>query len=220
MRVALADDSILIREGLARLLPEAGIEVVGQAADASELMAIIRADPPDVAVIDIRMPPTHTDEGLRAAAEIRHSYPAVGVLVLSQHLSSTYALKLLSEGTGKVGYLLKERVSRIEQIGDAIRRVAGGEIVIDPDIVARLVGRRQEKDPLERLTGREGEVLALIAEGRSNKAICERLFLSPKTVATHVNSIFTKLDLPPGYEDHRRVLAVLQYLRSSQDHSG
>jgi DNA-binding NarL/FixJ family response regulator len=217
LRVAIADDSILIREGLARILAEAGIEVAGQASDAHELMVLIDADPPDVAIVDIRMPPTHTDEGLRAAAEIRERHPEVGVLVLSQHLATSYAVKLLSPGAGKVGYLLKERISRIDQIGDAIRRIAAGETVVDADIVTRLVSRRRTQDPLQRLTEREREVLALIAEGRSNKAVCERLFLSPKTVATHVNSIFTKLDLPLAEEDHRRVLAVLRYLKSEED---
>jgi len=215
VRVAIADDAVLIREGLARILTDAGFEVIAQTGEGNELLDLIERDPPDVAIVDIRMPPTHTDEGVKVAGEIRRLYPAIGVLVLSQHLSSTYALKILGDGTGGVGYLLKERVSHVDEIVDAVRRVAAGETVVDAEVVARLVKRRREQDPLERLTEREKEVLALIAEGRSNKAICEHLVLSPKTIATHVNAIFTKLDLPPADEDHRRVLAVLRYLKSA-----
>ena len=214
MRVILADDSVLIRRGLAQLLADAGIEVMGEASDAAELIEMIRQDPPDVAVVDIKMPPTYTDEGIQAAWEIRRAYPDVGVLVLSEHLATTYAMKLISEGEERVGYLLKERVSRVEQVSDAINRVAAGETVIDPEIVRRLVGKPRSQNPLDKLTDREREVLGLIAEGRSNKAICDVLYLSPKTVATHVSSILTKLNLPLAADDHRRVLAVLTYLRA------
>lgn len=214
MRVILADDSALIREGLARLLAEAGFEVTAQASDPAELLAACRMSPPDVAVVDIRMPPTHTDEGIRAAWEIRAAHPAVGVLLLSQHSSTSYALKLLSQGSERLGYLVKDRISRVDEITEAIHRVAGGETVIDPEIVSRLLDRRRKADPLERLTEREREVLALIAEGRSNKAITQQIHVSPKTLASHVSSIFAKLDLPPAEDDHRRVLAVLAYLRA------
>lgn len=214
MRVAVADDSALIREALTRLLTEAGLEVTAQAKDAEQLLTEVHADPPDVAIVDIRMPPTHTDEGIRAAWEIRSKYPQVGVLVLSQYASTTYALKLLSEGSDRVGYLVKDRISQVQEITDAVRRVAAGESVIDPDIVARLLYRRRQPGPMERLTAREREVLGLLAEGRSNQAICDRLHISPKTLGSHISSIFVKLDLSPGIGDHRRVLAVLAYLRS------
>jgi DNA-binding NarL/FixJ family response regulator len=214
MRVIIADDSTLLREGVARILAEAGIEVVGQAGDAEELLRMVDDDPPDAVVVDIRMPPTQTDEGIRAAHRIRESHPEIGVLVLSQYLQTVYAEKLLEHGAEGLGYLLKDRVTDLSQFAEAIRRVSAGETVVDPEIVGRLVGRRREDDPLERLTQREREVLALMAEGRSNPAIAELLFMGLKTVETHVGRIFTKLGLEPTTDDHRRVLAVLAHLRS------
>ncbi len=214
LRVILAEDQVLLREGVARLLTEAGFEVIGQAGDHDELLHLVRTDPPDVAVVDIRMPPTHTDEGIRAAHQIRQQFPGVGVLVLSQYLETAYALRLVADGAERLGYLLKDRVADIDQFIDAVRRVARGESVIDPAVVARLVSRPRLDHPLDTLSEREREVLALMAEGRSNLAIEHRLFLSAKTVETHVRSIFNKLALQPAPDDHRRVLAVLTYLRS------
>lgn len=213
MRVALADDAALFREGVARLLTDAGFEVVAQAGDATELLALVHADPPDVVVVDIRMPPGFTTEGLDAAQEIRRTHPDVGVLVLSAHVEPHYALKLLDDDARGAGYLLKDRVADAAELSDALRRVAAGGLVIDPGVVATLVGRRRVDDPLETLSAREREVLAVMAEGRSNQAICERLFLSPKTVEAYVRSVFTKLGLQQGPDDNRRVLAVLAYLR-------
>jgi DNA-binding NarL/FixJ family response regulator len=214
MRVVLADDSVLLREGVARLLEEAGFEVVGQAGDAEDLLRKVRAHKPDVAVVDVRMPPTHTDEGLRAAAAIREAHPGTGVVVLSAYIDEGPALELISDGAEGLGYLLKDRVADVAEVVDAVRRVAGGGSVIDPEVVAQLVGRRRTRDPIQELSEREREVLALMAEGRSNQAICERLFLSPKTVEGHVRSIFTRLDLHAAPDDHRRVLAVLAFLRT------
>jgi DNA-binding NarL/FixJ family response regulator len=214
MRVVIADDAVLFREGLARVLEGGGIEVAAQAGDAERLLALVRVDPPDAVVVDIRMPPTHTCEGLDAARRIRAERPQVGVLVLSQYVEPHHAMQLLDGGTGGVGYLLKDRVADIGEVVEAVRRVAGGGSVIDPEVVTQLVGRRRARDPLQELTGREREVLALMAEGRSNQAICQRLFLSPKTVEAHVRSIFTRLDLPATPDDHRRVLAVLAFLRA------
>ena len=214
MRVVIADDAVLFREGLARVLEGGGIEVVAQAGDAERLLALVRADPPDAVVVDIRMPPTHTCEGLDAARRIRAEHAPVGVLVLSQYVEPHHAMVLLEDGAGGVGYLLKDRVADVGEVVDAVRRVAGGGSVIDPEVVAQLVGRRRVRDPIGELTGREREVLALMAEGRSNQAICQRLFLSPKTVEAHVRSIFTRLDLPATPDDHRRVLAVLAFLRA------
>jgi DNA-binding NarL/FixJ family response regulator len=215
IRVALADDSLLLREGLARLLEAVGFAVVGQVGTADALLKLVREEGPDVAITDIRMPPTHTDEGLRAAESIIAEHgAAVGVLVLSQYVETTFALRLISDGIGGVGYLLKDRVDDLEDFSDAVRRVARGGSVIDPEIVAQLVGRRRAKGPLDELTEREREVLGLMAEGRSNQAIGERLFLAPKTIEAHIASIFSKLGLLPEAEDHRRVLAVITYLRS------
>jgi serine/threonine-protein kinase len=214
MRVVIADDAMLIREGTARLLQDAGFEIAGKAGDAQELLRCVAQDRPDVAIVDIKMPPTHTDEGLVAAQEIRASYPEVGVLVLSQYLESRYALRLLQQHPERVGYLLKERVSDVAVLADAIRRVAEGECVLDPTIVARLVRRPRHKGPLDQLTEREREVLALIAEGRSNRSIAEMLVLSPKTVEAHVGRVFSKLGLGETPDYHRRVLAVLAFLRA------
>ena len=214
MRVVIADDEMLLREGLARLLADAGVDVVGKATDAAELLRIVRLTAPDVAIVDIKMPPTHTDEGLVAAGEIRRSHPAVGVLVLSQYLESIYAMRLLEEHPERVGYLLKARVSDIAVLADALRRIAEGECVLDPTIVARLVNRPRERGPLAELTDREREDLALIAEGLSNQAIGDRLFLSPKTIETHIRQIFAKLGLGEAPDSNRRVLAVLAFLRS------
>jgi DNA-binding NarL/FixJ family response regulator/class 3 adenylate cyclase len=214
LKVVLADDAVLLREGIARLLTEAGLEVVGQAGTADDLMLKVRSYSPDVAVVDIRMPPTQTDEGLRAAQEIRATYPDVGVLVLSQYVEPAYAMELLAESAEGVGYLLKDRVADVEEFAAAVRRVAQGGSALDPALVTQLVGRRREHDPLDDLTPREREVLELMAEGRSNQAIGERLFITPRAVEKHITSIFGKLRLPQAPEDHRRVLAVLAYLRA------
>jgi DNA-binding NarL/FixJ family response regulator len=213
MRVVLADDSVLLREGIARLLEEAGFEVVGQADNAEQLLLKVRSYTPDVAIVDIRMPPTHTDEGLRAAREIRERHPGTAVLVLSQYVESEYALDLLADNAEGVGYLLKDRVSDLTEFAAAVRRVAEGGSALDPAVVAQLVGRNRKDDPLDRLTPREREVLELMAEGRSNQAISERLFVTERAVEKHVTSIFAKLRLPADAADHRRVLAVLAYLR-------
>jgi DNA-binding NarL/FixJ family response regulator/class 3 adenylate cyclase len=213
-RVVLADDSVLLREGVARLLEEAGFEVVAQSGTAEDLLRHVAMHKPDVAVIDIRMPPTHTDEGLRAAREIRERHPGVGVLLLSQYVEPGYAMALLETSAEGVGYLLKDRVSDLEQFGTAVRRVADGGSALDPAVVSELVGRKRRDDPLEQLTAREREVLELMAEGRSNQAIAERLFVTLRAVEKHVTSIFTKLGLPASTDDHRRVLAVLAFLRA------
>ena len=213
LRAVIADDSVLLREGVARLLQEAGFHVVGQAGDAAELLLKVRSYTPDIAVVDIRMPPTHTDEGLRAAKEIREKYPGVGVLVLSQYVESGYALELLQDDANGVGYLLKDRVSDVQEFAAAVKRVAEGGSALDPEVVSRLVGRRRGDDPLSQLTPREREVLELMAEGRSNQAIADKLFVTLRAVEKHVTSIFGKLRLPADEQDHRRVLAVLTYLR-------
>lgn len=214
MRVVIADDAMLIREGTARLLEEAGVQVAGTAADAQSLLRIVAIEHPDVAIIDIKMPPTFTDEGLVAAEQIRGASPDVGVLVLSQYLEARYAARLLQDHPEALGYLLKERVSDISVLKDAIQRITEGECVLDPTIVARLLRRPRRPGPLDELTEREREVLALIAEGRSNRGIAEILVLSPKTVEAHVGRILAKLSLDEAPDDHRRVLAVLAFLRA------
>jgi DNA-binding NarL/FixJ family response regulator/class 3 adenylate cyclase len=213
VRVVIADDSVLLREGIVRLLEDAGLEVVGQAGTAEELLLKVRSYEPDVAIVDIRMPPTQTDEGLRAAREIRERHPGVGVLVLSQHLEASYAMELLSESAEGVGYLLKDRVTDVDEFVAAVRRVSEGGSALDPSVVSQLVGRRRRDDPLDELTRRERDVLELMAEGRSNQAVANLLFVTPRAVEKHVTSIFAKLRLPAAPEDHRRVLAVLKYLR-------
>jgi len=214
MRVVLADDSLLLREGLARLLDEAGFEVVGQAANGEELLEQVEATQPDVAIVDIRMPPTHTDEGLVAARRIRERYPKTSVVLLSQYLEPRYAQRLLADQPGGLGYLLKERVSDIAVLIDALRRVTEGECVIDPTIVSRLMQRRRPGSPLTRLTQRERDILALMAEGRSNSGIASKLEISDRTVEAASAQLFRKLGLEPSPDVNRRVLAVLTLLRS------
>jgi DNA-binding NarL/FixJ family response regulator len=215
VRIVVADDAVILREGLARLLEEAGFEVAGLAADAGELFELVDRCRPDVAIVDIRMPPSFTDEGLRAATMIRSRWPQTGILVLSQHVQARYAVELLAQGTDGVGYLLKDRVSDLAELSSSVRRVGEGGSVLDPSVVAQLVGQRRKGDnPLEALTERELDVLALMAEGRSNKAIGERLFITEHTVEKHVKNIFGTLRLPPSADDHRRVLAVVTFLNS------
>jgi DNA-binding NarL/FixJ family response regulator len=213
VRVIVAEDTLLTREGIVRLLQDAGVEVLAAVPDAEALLRAVRQDPPDVALVDIRMPPTHTDEGLVAAQRIRQERPEVGVLVLSQFLEPGYALRLLEEHPERVGYLLKERLLDAAVLVDAVRRIAEGETVVDPTIVSRLLGRRRRQDPVERLTAREREVLAMLAEGLSNRAIAARLVVAERTVETHITQIFAKLDLVEDAGTHRRVLAVLALLR-------
>ena len=213
MRVVVADDQMLLREGLVRLLDEAGMEVVAQAADAEDLLRKVGAHKPDVAIVDVRMPPTHTDEGLRAAAEIRANHQGIGVLVLSQYVEEAYALDLFADGADGLGYLLKDRVADLDRFVESVRRVGEGGSALDPEVVGRLLGRRRRDDPLDVLTPREREVLGHMAEGRSNGGIAEQLVVTERAVEKHVTSIFNKLDLTPAPEDHRRVLAVLAYLR-------
>jgi DNA-binding NarL/FixJ family response regulator len=214
MRVVLGEDSVLLREGVARLLEDAGMEIVGQAGDFDDLMRKVRAHKPDVALVDIRMPPTHTDEGLRAAHAIREELPDTGVLVLSQYVEESYAIDLLADSAEGVGYLLKDRVADVDRFVDAVRRVADGGSALDPEVVSQMLGRRRAEDPLAELTPREREVLGLMAEGRSNHAIAEELVVTERAVEKHVTGIFSKLDLGPTPEDHRRVLAVLTYLKA------
>ncbi len=214
MRVVVADDSVLLREGVVRLLEENGFEVVGQAGDADDLIRKVKAHKPDVAVVDIRMPPTNTDDGLRAALEIRAELPDTGVLVLSQYVEEGYALDLVGDSAGGVGYLLKDRVADVDRFVDSVRRVADGGSALDPEVVSQLVGRARRDDPIDELTPREREVLELMAEGRSNNAIAEHMTVTERAVEKHVTSIFGKLDLAPAPEDHRRVLAVLAFLRT------
>jgi DNA-binding NarL/FixJ family response regulator len=215
MRIVIADDAVLLREGAARLLTEAGHEVVAQAGDADDLLRKVRAHNPDVAIVDVRMPPDNLDDGLRAALEIRDELPGVGILLLSQYVEDRYLGRLLADGAEGVGYLLKERVVEVERLTEAVERVAAGGSVLDPEVISRMLGRSREKGPLDELTDREREVLALMAEGRTNRAIAEQLFVSERAVERHVTSIFGKLDLPTTDQDHRRVLAVLAYLREA-----
>jgi DNA-binding NarL/FixJ family response regulator len=215
VRVVIAEDSVLLREGIARLLEESGFEIAGQAGDADDLLRKVGAHKPNIAVIDIRMPPTHTDEGLRAAHRIRAEHADTAVLVLSQYVDEAYALDLLSESTERTGYLLKDRIADIETFTDAVQRVASGGSALDPEVVGMLLGRRRRDDPLAALTPRERDVLALMAEGRSNRAMAAALVVSERAVEKHVTAIFSKLDLPRAVEDHRRVLAVLTFLRSA-----
>ncbi|HEV2773434.1 MAG TPA: response regulator transcription factor [Thermoleophilaceae bacterium] len=214
MRVVVADDWKLLREGLAELLGQAGFEVVGRAGDAEDLLRKVGAHRPDVAVVDVRMPPTQTDEGLRAAAEIRARFPGTGVLILSQYIDEAYAVELFGEGAEGLGYLLKDRVADLDRFVDAVRRVGEGGSVLDPEVVATMLGRRRDQDPLAVLSPREHEVIQLMAEGRSNQAIGEQLVISQRAVEKHVTGIFEKLELPSEAETHRRVLAVLAYLRT------
>ena len=212
MRVILADDAVVIRQGLARLLAEEGVDVVAQVGDAGALLAAVDRDPPDAVVVDIRMPPTFSSEGLEAAQQIRSRHPAVGVLLLSQHIDAAYAMKLVDEGAERVGYLLKDRVADIAALTSALERVRDGESVVDPALVAELLDAPRRDDPLADLTPRERDVLALVAEGRTDRGIAAALWLSPKTVETHVRSIFRKLDLPTAPTENRRVHAVLAFL--------
>jgi DNA-binding NarL/FixJ family response regulator len=217
MRVVVADDSVLLREGIVRLLEESGVEVVGQAGDAEDLMRKVSAHRPDVAVVDIRMPPTHSDDGLRAAVEIRRRMPGTGVLLLSQYIEEGYTMELLGDGGQSVGYLLKDRVADIERFVEAVRNVGSGGSALDPEVVARLLGRHMRRDdPLGELTRREREVVALMAEGRSNRAIAEELVVTERAVEKHVTNIFHKLGLEQAGDSHRRVLAVLAFLRAEE----
>ena len=212
MRVVIAEDSVLLREGLARVLVEAGLEVVAQVGDARALHEAVEREQPDVVVVDVRMPPTQTDEGTRAAQELREDHPTLGILVLSQIVEAHHALRLFKEHPEGLGYLLKDRVLEIDDFIEAVRRVASGGTALDPEVVGQLLGRTRPRSALDELTPREREVLSLMAEGRSNQAICTKLFLSPKTVERHVHNIFSKLGLLSDPDDHRRVLAVLAYL--------
>jgi DNA-binding NarL/FixJ family response regulator len=212
VRVVIADDAVLLREGAARLLEDAGFEVVGQAGDAEDLLRKVRAHKPDVAIVDVRMPPDNTDDGLRAALEIRRELPDVGILLLSQYVEDRYIGELLGSGTEGIGYLLKDRVAEVDRFTDAVRRVGERGSVLDPEVVAQMVGRRQE--PLSDLTERERQVLALMAEGCSNRAIAGTIYVSERAVERHVTSIFAKLRLEATGQEHRRVLAVLRYLRA------
>jgi DNA-binding NarL/FixJ family response regulator len=214
VRLILADDATVIREGLARLLEEAGFDVVAQAGDAAELRARVAEERPDVAIVDIRMPPTYTDEGLVAAQQIRAEHPSVGVLVLSQYVDVAYAMKLVTEGAERVGSLLKDRIGNVDELADALRRIGDGGSVVEPTLVAELVSAPSAEDPLGELTAREREVLALLAEGRTDRGIAQLLYVTPKTVEAHVRSVFRKLDLPSDATENRRVHAVLAFLRA------
>ena len=213
MRIVIAEDSVLLRAGLTRILADAGEDVVATVGDAEELLTAVRRHQPDLAIIDVRMPPTHTDDGLRAALAIRAELPVIGILVLSQYVEEQYATELLADSTAGIGYLLKDRIAEVGEFLGAVRQVGNGGTVLDPEVVAQLLARARRKDPLERLTAREREVLALMAEGRTNPAIARALVVSDKAVEKHVGNIFSKLDLPPTDDDHRRVLAVLQWVK-------
>jgi DNA-binding NarL/FixJ family response regulator len=212
-RIVLADDAVLLREALGASLRAAGFDVAGQAGDVAGLLRLVEAEEPDLAIVDVRMPPTHTTEGLEAAREIRRRHPRTAILVLSQYVETRYAVDLIRDDPSGIGYLLKDRVARLEDLADAVRRVAAGGSVIDPEVVARLLGRPRRHSPLDELTPREREILGLMAEGRSNQGIADRLVLELKTVESHVRQIFSKLALEPGPDDHRRVIAVLRYLK-------
>ncbi len=214
MRLVIAEDAVLLRAGLTRLLDDAGEDVVAAVGDAAALLDAVERQQPDLAIVDVRMPPTFTDEGIRAAVQIRTQHPETAVLVLSQYVEQEYASELLAGNTEKVGYLLKDRVADVREFVEAVRRVAEGGTALDPEVVAQLLARSRRRDPLDRLTDREREVLGLMAEGRSNRAIGNELVVSDGAVEKHVSNIFTKLDLPPAAGDHRRVLAVLRYLES------
>ena len=213
-RVAIAEDSLLVREGLGRILRDSGFEVVGAAAKVEELLELVERARPDVALVDIRLPPSYSDEGLRAAAEIRRRFPAVALLVLSQYVEAEYALRLLEGSERRVGYLLKDRILDVSQLTDAIERVVAGGVVVDPSLVAQLLDRRRRADPLDELTPREREVLGLMAEGLTDRGIAQRLYVTPKTIETHVRHIFQKLSLPERALENKRVRAVLTYLRA------
>jgi DNA-binding NarL/FixJ family response regulator len=214
MRIVIAEDSVLLRAGLTRLLVDEGEEVVATVGDADSLLDVVERHGPDLAVVDVRMPPTHTDDGLRAAIQVRNRWPDVGILVLSQYVEETYATELLASDTGGLGYLLKDRVADVDEFMDAVRRVGDGGTALDPEVVAQLLARTRRRDPLARLSPREREVLGLMAEGRSNAAIASDLVVSAGAVEKHISNIFTKLDLPPTDHGHRRVLAVLRWLES------
>jgi DNA-binding NarL/FixJ family response regulator len=214
VRIVIAEDSVLLRAGLTRLLLDAGDEVVATVGDAEALLDVVERHQPDLAVVDVRMPPTHTDDGLRAALQIRQRWPAIGILVLSQYVEETYATELLAEDTSGLGYLLKDRIADVAEFMAAVHRVGEGGTALDPEVVAQLLARTRRRDPLERLSPRERDVLGLMAEGRSNGAIARELVVSDGAVEKHVSNIFTKLDLPPTEKDHRRVLAVLRWLES------
>jgi DNA-binding NarL/FixJ family response regulator len=215
MRIVIAEDSVLLRAGLTRLLADAGEEVIAAVDNADDLLTVVERHQPDLAVVDVRMPPTHTDDGLRAALQIRGRWPAIAILVLSQYVEETYATELLADDTSGLGYLLKDRIADVAEFLDGVRRVGAGGTVLDPEVVAQLLARSRRRDPLDRLSPREREVLGLMAEGRSNAAIARELVVSDGAVEKHVRSIFTKLDLAPTEHDHRRVLAVLQWLGAS-----
>ena len=213
MRIVIAEDSVLLRAGLTRILADAGEDVVATVGDADELLRVVHLHTPDLAIVDVRMPPTHTDDGLRAALQIRSEQPETGILVLSQYVEEQYATELLGANMAGIGYLLKDRIADVGEFLGAVREVANGGTRLDPEVVAQLLARSRQRDPLERLTAREREVLDLMAAGRSNTAIARLLVVSDKAVEKHVGNIFSKLDLPPTTDDHRRVLAVLHWVK-------